>query len=667
MTELLAQEETTAGPAQESPEYVRISAAAAITLGFQKGRFWRGAQLRCINLLQTYADGCKGTCAYCGLNRRRTGDRSFIRVAWPVHAVSEIVDALPKCDIAERVCLSMVTHRCALADLLEMARRISSATGIPISGLITPTLVAAEDLAEMHASGIDKIGIAVDTATPELFKRYRGSPGPHRWERYWAVFEEAVRVFGPDNVGSHLIVGLGETEKEMVLALQRVRDLGGVNHLFSFYPEAGTAVEDRQPPPVAQYRRIQLAAEIIDSDLATASDFRFEAGTDRILSFGVPDAQLDALIDDGKAFMTRGCTGRDGHVACNRPFGNSPPGPGVRNYPFPPNTKDIARIRRQLAGTWVETTPAIPLGCTPALRQKMRRTREILFSAPAIKHFETDEFRNSGKPVFVPISVTGADCRLGCTHCRGRLLKGMYEARTPETLWRVVNRLRERGCQGFLLTGGCDEDGVVPLAPFAEMLSRVKDELGMRTAVHVRLVDDEQARALGRAGVDVAMIDVIGSESVLHTVYNLPHKSLSDIGQSLDRLEEEAVPLAPHIVLGHCDSAEDGRAALDMLRGRALKSVVFVLLMPLSKGDEGSRLPVGDVRRVFRSARRKFPAIPLLLGCARPMGEEQRAIDRAALEAGFDGIAYPAEGIVRQAERMGLRPRFSEFCCSLHL
>ncbi|NOZ19631.1 MAG: radical SAM protein, partial [Planctomycetes bacterium] len=66
-----------------------------------------------------------------------------------------------------------------------------------------------------------------------------------------------------------------------------------------------------------------------------------------------------------------------------------------------------------------------------------------------------------------------------------------------------------------------------------------------------------------------------------------------------------------------------------------------------------------------RSARRKFPDTPLLLGCARPMGKVQFKIDCAALDAGFDGIAYPAEGTVSRAKQMGLRPRFSELCCSL--
>jgi len=42
----------------ESPEYLRMSLAAALTLGLKNGSFYRGARLYCINLLLTYKRGC---------------------------------------------------------------------------------------------------------------------------------------------------------------------------------------------------------------------------------------------------------------------------------------------------------------------------------------------------------------------------------------------------------------------------------------------------------------------------------------------------------------------------------------------------------------------------------------------------------------------------------
>ena len=657
--------------ALESPEHVRISLAAAMTLGLKRGRFWRGAKLTCINLLLTYQDGCKANCAYCGLAREREGGGSFIRVHWPVHPLEEIVGRMKTCPDAHRVCISMVTHRRAVDDTLAIAEAIRKAMPIPISGLIAPTLARKADLEAMKAAGIDKIGIAFDTATAEIFDELRGrrAGGPHRWERYWDCFAEAAEVFGSGNVGSHFIVGLGETEEAMVRAFQRVRGLGGVNHLFSHYPEAGARLETFAPPPMEQCRRIQLAAEIIDQGLAGAEDFRFDPRTGKIVDFGIPAAQLDRLIEEGKAFMTRGCVGPDGRVACNRPFANSAPGPGLRNYPFQPTQEDLALIRRQLAGDWIEPLPAIPAGRSPkGVRRNPRKLGRVYFFAPSIKHFETDEFANSAAPIFAPVSITGQSCDLGCKHCRGKLLNGMYVARSPEALRPLASRLKSRGCRGLLLTGGCDGDGLVPLSPFCGALGQIKRELGFKTAVHTKLLDEALAEALAGAAPDVVMLDVAGADETLREMFNLPHKTVADVERGLDLCDRYELALAPHIVLG----AHGGRLygeykALDMLRGRKLAALVIALLMPLEGKRTADFTPpdLEATREFFRAARGRFPDIPVLLGCARPMGPIQREIDLAALAAGFDGIAYPAEGTVAKARQMSLRPVFSEYCCAL--
>ena len=66
----------------------------------------------------------------------------------------------------------------------------------------------------------------------------------------------------------------------------------------------------------------------------------------QVVDFGVE--HLDEIIEQGVAFMTSGCPGADGMVACNRPFGNERPSSPFRNYPFPPDIEDIALICLQL-------------------------------------------------------------------------------------------------------------------------------------------------------------------------------------------------------------------------------------------------------------------------------------------------------------------------------
>lgn len=335
----------------ESPEYVQISLAAAMALGYRPALFRRNACLTGLNLLVTYHDDCLGRCAYCGLNRQRQvapEKRTFIRVNWPTCPVNDVIARLNQ-DGGQlrRVCVGMITHRRAFDDMNTIIRRFRQETGRPISALIAPTLIRdLSRLAEVKEAGADMVGVAIDAATPELFARFRGEgvKGPHTWEHYWAALEEAVHIFGRYKVGVHLIVGLGETEQEMIAAIQRAHDLGAHTHLFSFFPEGGTAMDDHPQPSYGQYRRVQLARYIINQEHGRYEQMGFnEAG--QVVDFGVETAELTQY---GEPFLTSGCPGPDGRVACNRPFGNERAGRPVRNYAFAPEPEDIELIRYQL-------------------------------------------------------------------------------------------------------------------------------------------------------------------------------------------------------------------------------------------------------------------------------------------------------------------------------
>ncbi|MEW6668127.1 MAG: radical SAM protein [Thermodesulfobacteriota bacterium] len=337
----------------ESPEYLRMSLAAAMTLGFKQGLFYRGARLYCINLLLTYREGCAARCAYCGLSKKRPGaydQKSFIRVTWPTYPLEEIIGRISeKKERVKRICISMITNKRAVTHTKEICGRLRTAFDIPVSLLISPTILSHRDLVEFSEAGADRVGVAIDLATEELFDRYRGKGvgGPHRWATYWECLSDALSVFGEGNAGAHFMVGMGETEREMCEAMGRVKRMQGGTHLFSFFPEAESLMADHEPPPMDQYRRIQLARYLMDEGITDASAFSY-GETGRIEGFGLSPDTLDEIIDSGEPFRTSGCTGYDGQVACNRPYANSRPGPGIRNFPFPPDDKDIRRIRRQL-------------------------------------------------------------------------------------------------------------------------------------------------------------------------------------------------------------------------------------------------------------------------------------------------------------------------------
>ncbi|MGO8820123.1 MAG: radical SAM protein [Desulfomonilaceae bacterium] len=338
---------------QESPEYLRMSLAAAMTLNFVSGLFYRGARLGCVNLLLSYSDGCKANCAFCGLASQRITEKdrgSFIRVPWRFYPTDEIVDAIKNApNHVNRVCVSMTTHPNSRRDVISICEKITKETSLAVSLLITPTLLNRDDLVAMKEAGAERIGVAVDAATEDLFVKLRGKPvkGPHDWNKYWKVYEQSLEIFGMGMAGVHLICGIGETEQEMVSAIARAKRMGGSTHLFSFFPEQGSAMQSVSPPPIGTYRRIQLARWLIDNDKIDTDSLTFD-DQGRILGFEIGANEFEEAIKTGHPFETSGCPGPDGKVACNRPYGNEKPGPNIRNFPFTPDTEDIDQIRSEL-------------------------------------------------------------------------------------------------------------------------------------------------------------------------------------------------------------------------------------------------------------------------------------------------------------------------------
>jgi biotin synthase-related radical SAM superfamily protein len=355
-------------PQSESPDYLQTSTAGVLALGFEKGTFYRDAKLHCLNLLLTYADGCKANCAFCGLGRdRKTAGnpqgKSFIRVPWPIYPTQRFVEAL-KTDAATdimRVCISMITHPRAKNDTLEVVRKIAPA-GKAISILIAPTIVDTAWLHELHGLGVDKVGIAIDAATEPLFEALResGVQGSHSWHKYWDTLREAIDVFGAEKTGVHLMIGIGETERDAIAIMQWIHGLGSDTHLFSFFPEPGSAMEREPQPGIGKYRRIQLAREAIHLG-STAMDRMCFNDEGQVIDFGMPREKLDVLIESGTAFLTQGCKDDKGFITCNRPYSNSTPFQAakgeLRNFPFTPDARDILRIKQQLANyddtSWV--------------------------------------------------------------------------------------------------------------------------------------------------------------------------------------------------------------------------------------------------------------------------------------------------------------------------
>ena len=348
-------------PNMVSPEYVQLSTAAAITLGIMPGNMHRCGCTRCLNILLTYPEGCRANCAYCGLARHREADRdyadrNFIRVDWPsvpMAKIAQIVGEDPDASPFHRMCISMITHPGSDEDTVSILKTWTNHVdpdAIPISILSNPTTMARQDVQTLRDMGSDIFTVALDAATPEIFDRTRGKgvQSPHSWKKYWEILMDARDIFGTQKFGAHIIVGMGETEFEILELVQQLVDLGGHSHMFCFYPEKGSLMDHLPATPRDQWRRVQLARYMIDYYGVRVEKMKFDS-EGRVIDFGLAQAELDSVIDAGTAFRTSGCPGKfaEDISACDRPYGDSPPS-DIASYPFQPVDVDLRRIRSQL-------------------------------------------------------------------------------------------------------------------------------------------------------------------------------------------------------------------------------------------------------------------------------------------------------------------------------
>ncbi|MCG5496602.1 radical SAM protein [Ectothiorhodospira variabilis] len=287
---------------------------------------------------------------------------------------------------------------------------------------------------------------------------------------------------------------------------------------------------------------------------------------------------------------------------------------------------------------------------------------------PTFKSFQTSEISSCGKNAWPAVSITGPDCKLRCDHCKAKLLEPMIPARTPEALWRVVNDIVEQGGQGMLLTGGSNHRNEVEYGPFYDTIRRIKDSFpGFRIALHTALVDDDAARCMEQAGIDAAMMDVIGAQETITQVYHLK-RTVADFEATLEALVNTRMKVVPHIVMGlHYGHFLGEWEALKMIQRHRPDAVVLVVVMPFYAPDSKPFVTprAVDVGHFFHDARRALRDLPLLLGCARPAGQVKGEMDAYAVMAGIDGLAHPADGVVELSARLGRRVRVIPSCCSM--
>ena len=273
-----------------------------------------------------------------------------------------------------------------------------------------------------------------------------------------------------------------------------------------------------------------------------------------------------------------------------------------------------------------------------------------------------------GKNSFPAFSITAGACALDCDHCKAKILEPMIPATSPEMLERKVRDLVVlQDLQGFLLSGGSNKRNEIKYERFYPVIEKLKHDFPhLKIAIHSALIDEARAKAMELAGVDTAMMDVIGSEETIRDVYHLD-RPVEDFEEALAALTSTRMEVVPHIVIGlHYGRILGEPRALDIVSRYPVHSLVLVVIMPFYAAPGTFITPeTADVGRIFLEARKRIPDRDVLLGCARPLGMHKRVTDAYAVMAGLDGIAFPADGAVAVAEMIGRPAQQQHACCSM--
>lgn len=259
------------------------------------------------------------------------------------------------------------------------------------------------------------------------------------------------------------------------------------------------------------------------------------------------------------------------------------------------------------------------------------------------------------------VSVTGPECALGCAHCGGHYLAAMTDLRAvrPEAAGAEAGWT---GVKSLLVSGGCDPDGVVPLAGAAPRLRLLQERF--RLNAHPGLVDERRAEAVA-SWADVASLDFVTDKATLQEVYGLktdPERYVEAL-----RALRERLPVVPHLCLG-LRGGEIGPEyeALERLAEEGVGDLVVLVFVPTPGTRYAGRPapPVAGVADFLSAARARLPEARLTLGCMRPGGRYREEVDAAAVKAGVDVIVQPAPGARRLAAAQGRSLRSFDECCA---
>jgi radical SAM protein (TIGR04043 family) len=187
----------------------------------------------------------------------------------------------------------------ALTKYAEICSEVKKQTGLPIQLQIIPP----EDLGwlqRLKSSGVDALGVHIETFDPEVFKKVTPGKAMIGLDRYIETWKEAVKVFGRWSVSTYVLVGMGEKIETVLDGAELCAEIGVYPFIVPFRPIAGTPMENVKPPDAETMEYVYAEAAKVLS--------RYEGGSKSSVAGCVSCGECSALPEFERTNGTKAVT-----------------------------------------------------------------------------------------------------------------------------------------------------------------------------------------------------------------------------------------------------------------------------------------------------------------------------------------------------------------------
>jgi lipoyl synthase len=301
-----------------------LSYASAIKLGLKKG--YITYPLKTIYLM--CGSNCINSCKFCTqANIPKNKDGVLLsRITWFEYSEDQIIESSNKNKDIERVCFQVVSELDYEENLYKVLKKFKNSLPIKIS--VSLNSISELFLERVLALDVDILTIPIDCASYRVYKDIKGNDYS---EKLNAILKLSLKY--PKRINTHIVFGLGDTQKEIYDLFKLLKNNDINLGLFSFTPIKGTQISHLSPPTISDYRKIQIIKSLIYGEIKFNPIFNIEERLIRVEIFD--ERKFSDLINSGIPFQTSGCQD------CTRPFYNEIPGKDIYNYHYKINQDEI--------------------------------------------------------------------------------------------------------------------------------------------------------------------------------------------------------------------------------------------------------------------------------------------------------------------------------------